>query len=345
MQATIHATRLFAEVVVSARTLLLGTGLAASLTVPLMPASGQESKTYAETPKDIVHLLTGTGHSTSAYLADDMRMVLSSNADFQLLPSITDGDLANIEDILALDFVDLIFSHINVLEYFFETGLEPKIKQKLSYLTKMHNEEFHLLARADISNFSMLNGKKVNIGQNVDVTYITATEIFHQNGVDVIATTSPHLMAYSLLKAGEIDAMAIVDGSPSDLLRLASLDDGVRLLDVPAEGLSKTYVPSRLDNKDYPKLLAPGDSIATVAVPTVLMAYAWPDGSEKRGALDRFIDAFLEALPTLRSRERAFHVKWQEVDLWAPLLGGWQRDPYLIERLNPMKRFKGSGNG
>lgn len=338
-----RASKPIGDIAISLRIFLFGAILASIFNSAFLStsASSQEAKLSSERPGNIIHVLTGTGRSTTAYLADDMRSWFSLSTDIQLLPSIGNGDITNIENILSWNFVDLAFLHYDALMYFADSGVVQNSKEKLVYLTITHNEEFHLLARADISKLSMLEGKKVNIGPNIDGTYITATEIFHRNGISITAMNLPHMEAYRLLKDGEIDAMAIVDGSPSDLLELASLDDGIRLLDVPAEGIGDTYRRTELNNSDYPKLLAPGDSVETIAVPTVLVAYNWPEGSARRLALDKFAEAFMTSLPALRASDREFfHPKWREVDLWGKLPGRWRRDPHMLKLANPMKRFE-----
>lgn len=311
--------------------------------IMLLPAALAEEKKRSDLVLPLaLTVLAGPGLSTSAHLADDLRSALSEWRDFRIFPSIGNGDIANVDDILSRDFVDLAFVQIDTLDYLMNVGVDEGIREKINYIMVAYKAELHLLAKSDIVDLEMLEGKKVNFGPNLEGTYLTATELFANRQIDVTAMTMPHQEAYAMLKSGDIDAMAIVDGKPSKLLEFASLDDGVRLMPVPGTDLTTGYATSTISSQDYPDLLASGDEIETIGVPTVLIAYNWPDDSSRRQALNQFIEALLAQLPALRSHDRGFHPKWRESDIWRRLPDPWQRDPNVLRLLNPMKRFEDS---
>jgi hypothetical protein len=77
--------------------------------------------------------------------------------------------------------------------------------------------------------------------------------------------------------------------------------------------------------KDYPNLIAEGETVDTIAVPAVLAAYNWAPNTDRYRKLSLFVDAFFTKFPTFQNPP--FHPKWKEVSLTAPL-PGWQRLPY-----------------
>jgi len=98
--------------------------------------------------------------------------------------------------------------------------------------------------------------------------------------------------------------------------------------DRPLQG---DYLPASLTAKDYPNLIAEGETVDTIAVPAVLAAYNWAPGSERYRKLSQFVDAFFSKFPTLQNPP--FHPKWKEVSLAAPL-AGWTRLPYAQQWLD-----------
>ena len=303
-------------------------------------ALGQELKANVNALPLPVNIITDTVLSTSAQLADELRSILNDSPDVRLRPLIGDGDVANLHEFMTSDPVDLALVQLDALNYFLDVGLFEGIENKLNYVSTMHAEELHILARSSLTRFDDLNGKRVNVGPSIGGTYLTAAALFDLHEVDIFELRHPHFKALSLLKAREIDAMVVVDGKPSSFLRRASLDDGIRLLSVPGNPLAQNHRPTTINSTDYPNLLATGDEITTIQVPTALIAYNWPEGSAGRRALDSFIQPFLAALATLRSASNsAYHPKWREIDLWSPAPGVWKRDPASLRHLNPLKRF------
>src|SRR3982074_1801660 len=67
-----------------------------------------------------------------------------------------------------------------------------------------------------------------------------------------------------------------------------------------------------------------GETVDTIAVPSVLAAYNWAPNTERRRKLALFVDAFFTKFAALQNPP--FHPKWKEVSLPAPLTG-WNRLP------------------
>ena len=58
-----------------------------------------------------------------------------------------------------------------------------------------------------------------------------------------------------------------------------------------------------------------GERIATIAVPTILVAYSWPQQSERYRRVARLVDHLFSRLKRLQSP--GFDPKWKEVNLRA----------------------------
>ena len=104
--------------------------------------------------------------------------------------------------------------------------------------------------------------------------------------------------------------------------------------------LQSDYLPATLTSKDYPNLILEGETVETIAVPSVLAAYNWAPNTERYRKLTLFVDAFFTKFPALQNPP--FHPKWKEVSLPAPL-ADWTRLPFAQQWLDkhgvePVKR-------
>ena len=127
------------------------------------------------------------------------------------------------------------------------------------------------------------------------------------------------------LKKGELDAVIVVGGKPYVSVTNFNNDGRFHLATVDyAKSLQNDYLPAELTSKDYPNLIPDGETVETIAVPSVLAVYNWPPSTERSRKLARFVDAFFTKFAALQSPP--FHPKWKEVSLTAPL-AGWNRLP------------------
>jgi uncharacterized protein len=238
-----------------------------------------------------------------------------------VLPVIGKGSLQDLVDLKALRGVDLAIVQTDVLDHV-KTQRLLGIENSLTYIAKLYNEEFHLLARSDIHSIADLAGKRVNFGGQGDGTTITGSRLFELLKVKVEATSYGQAMALEKLKSGQIAAMAFVTGKPAPLFSALRAQDGLHFLPVPLKSeIASTYSPARLTAEDYPQLVAQG-AVDTVAVGTVLVvANLVPDSERYRNAAN-FVEAFFTQFPKLL--EAPHHPKWSEVNLAAEL-PGWHR--------------------
>jgi len=255
-------------------------------------------------------------------LLGDLATVIDDGYNMRILPIAGKGSVRAIEDLLLLRGVDIALVQADVLDYYKRSNLFPNIDQRLQYITKLYNEEIHILASKDIESIEGLRGKKVNFGPPSSGSYLTASLVFEKLQINVDAKAEDYQIALERLRQGEIEAWVRVGAKP--LLQMESLPEweGVHFLPVPGSVATGPYAVAQLSSKDYPNLVAEGDVINTIAVGSVMAVYNWPSDSKKRQQLRDFARRFSRSFDRLQGT--AFHPKWREVDLNEDV-PGWNR--------------------
>jgi TRAP-type uncharacterized transport system substrate-binding protein len=210
----------------------------------------------------------------------------------------------------------------DTLEYLEKKGYANNIKKQFTYVTKLYNEEMHVLAPKSINSLAELEGKTVAVDLPNGGTFVTSAIVFERLGIHANFAYIEQRLAFEKLKQGEIDAMIWVQGKPSKFSTTIK-DEDFHLIPVDyAKSLQPDYLPAQLTSDDYPNLIEKGEQIDTIAAPAVLAAYNWTPNTERYRRLARFVDAFFSKIATLQ--QPPFHPKWKEVALHAPL-AGWSR--------------------
>src|SRR3981189_2355614 len=159
----------------------------------------------------------------------------------------------------------------HVLDYAKEQRVYPGIASSLTYITKVHNEELHLLAPPEIKDISALANHKVNVDLRGSGTAITASRLFDLLKLTVSMANDSQDVALDKLRRGEIAALAFVAGKPAPLFLPLKGDDGLHFLAVPInEAITNIYIPARVSAADYPGLVPQDRAVDTVAVGSVL---------------------------------------------------------------------------
>ena len=301
------------------------------LSLALLPLHGAIALAQGEAPPQrssgpevlSVGIMAGDIDGTSARIAADMAAVLDG-PQLRVVPMLGKGAAQNAADILRLRGVDLGIVQSDVLAYLRQDRRLPGIERQLEYVTKLYNEELHVLARG-AGDLKALVGRRVNIGEKGSGSAITATVVFGRLGIAIEPTQYDPALALEKLKTGEIAALLDVSGQPAPLLRELRAEEGWQLLPVPAnEALLETYFPASLTAEAYPGLIRPGRTVETVAIGAVLAAYSWPADSERYRHVARFVDLMFGRFGAFLVPPR--HAKWREVNLSAEL-PGWRRFP------------------
>jgi uncharacterized protein len=281
-----------------------------------------------------VTILASSAASTYTRYVEDIQNVLDDleTGGLRIVPMLGRGGGQNFRDILFLRGIDMGTTDADYLRYFKakDPALYANVEQRIQYVVKLPNAEFHVLAGSGVRSLADLKGRRVNFWKPLSVTAMMAETVFRILGVDVQPTYFDDSMAIDRLRKGEIAAMVRVSGAPhEDYVRLRE-EDGIHLVPLDEAGLSKkqfaelmsSYLPAMLTHEQYPGLIAPGQMVPTVASSIVLAVYNWPQGSERYEKLARFVKSFFDNFEKFADPAR--HPKWREVNL-AATVPGWTR--------------------
>jgi uncharacterized protein len=275
--------------------------------------------------RGVVELETGRATGISVRIAEDLANVIDDGATRRVLPVVGKGALQNISDLDLLHGIDLAIVQDDVLNYARQPNLFPGLENRITYIAKLYNEEFHLLARKDIKTVADLANQKVNVDLRGAGTEITASRLFSLLNVPVAVTNDDQEVALEKLRRGEIAALAFVAGKPAPLFQGLDGRDGLHFLPIPVNpAVTGVYVPTSLTAADYPGLVPSDQPVDTVAVGTVLAAANLQPASERYHNVVNFVDAFFTGFQSLLAP--GHHPKWREVNIAAEL-PGWRRFP------------------
>jgi TRAP-type uncharacterized transport system substrate-binding protein len=275
--------------------------------------------------RGVVELETAGAAGISVHIAEDLANVIDDGATRRVLPIVGKGGVQNLTDLKLLRGIDMAILQTDVLDYARQQNALPGIEYWATYITKLYNEEFHLLARQDAKTVADLVNQKVNVDQRGAGTAITAARLFDLLKIPVTATSDNQEAALDKLRKGEIAAIAFVAGKPAPIFRDLTSNDGLHFLAIPLNpAVTATYVPTRLTAADYPGLVPQDQSVDTVAVGAVLFAANLQQGTDRYRNLVNFVDAFFTGFQSLL--DPGHHPKWREVNITAEL-PGWRRFP------------------
>jgi TRAP transporter TAXI family solute receptor len=278
-----------------------------------------------------VTLISGTIGGTYVQFGADLASVLDDGNKLRVLPIVGRGSVQSVADILFLQGVDLGIVRSDTLDYLERKGFAKDIKKQFTYVTKLYNEEMQMIAPKSIASIKDLNGKRVSVDLPNGGTFVTALTVFERLGIKPQVYYIEQRIAMERLQKGELDAVIVTGGKPYRSVSNFKNDGRFHLARVEwAKPLQNDYLPATLTSKDYPNLIAEGDTVETIAVPAVLAAYNWAPNTDRYRKLTQFVEAFFTKFPTFQNPP--FHPKWKEVSLSAPL-ADWQRLPYAEQWL------------
>jgi uncharacterized protein len=320
-----------------------------SSTIALRPALAESQKraatqsqavanSYEEKKRqanDLVVSVVVSGLScTCARFAEDIRNVVNdlSPNGIRVLPVLGGGGLQNVNDVLFLNNIDMgVVDEDNLrLLKNRDPALYANIEQRVQFITKLYNSEFHVLARDDIKSYDDLRGKKVNFNLKDSQTEVAADTVFNSLNIPVQRSYYDNDDAIKRLIAGDISAMIVLTGAPQSALAKLTKEDGVHFLPLDQESLPghdlhdlfANYLPAEITHEFYPNLVPEGTTVPTIANRALLVTYAWPENSDKYKRVAKFVDAFFGKIDQFNDQAR--HPKWREVNLAADM-PGWVR--------------------
>jgi TRAP transporter TAXI family solute receptor len=311
------------------------------LTFPLQLAQAQSKKAWAsyeeqrrQTNDIAVTVITSGLSCTCARFAEDIRNVVNDLRPdgVRVLPVLGVGGLQNVNDLLFLKGIDLAVVDEDNLRLLKKRDpqLYSNVEQRVQYITKLYNSEFHVLARNDIKTYDDLRGKPVSFNLSDSQTEVTADNIFNALKLDVRRVNYDNDEAIKKLREGDIAAMIVLSGAPQAALAKLKKEDGVHFLALDAESLPNRdlrpilseYLPAEITHEHYPNLIDEGKSVPTIANRALLVAYAAQEDTVRYKRVSKFVREFFGKIDQFHSSAR--HPKWSEVNLSAEI-PGWTR--------------------
>ncbi|WP_019013754.1 TAXI family TRAP transporter solute-binding subunit [Elioraea tepidiphila] len=308
---------------------LLGSALAA---LAAGPAAAQTSwverlsALTAQANQGTVGIMAGGVDGTYIRIAADLMNVLDEGDRMRVIAMLGRGSVQNLRDIVLLRGIDIGIVQSDVLAFARREQLLPGIDRLVQYITKLYDEEIHLLAREDVRSVRDLAGRIVNVDVRGSGTAMTSSLVLEALGVNAQIAHDPQDVALTRLPNGEIGAAVYVAGKPARLYAGIAPGSGLHFVPIPATpALLETYLPSTLSSADYPNLIPAGTEVETIAVGAVMAVYAWQPGTERYRKVARFVHAFTRRFDEFLRPPR--HPKWREVNLAAQVPGWTRFDP------------------
>ncbi|HEX3936795.1 MAG TPA: TAXI family TRAP transporter solute-binding subunit [Xanthobacteraceae bacterium] len=287
-----------------------------------------------------VGIVGGLFTGTYMRLVNDMASALNDGDNLRILPIVSYGAAANLDDLLYLHGVDAAITQSDVFEYFRTVRKTANLDSRVQYITRLPISELHILARDDVHSLADLRGKKVNFGPAGTGASLTGTIVFQRLGITVNQVMIDQSSALQKLKDGEIDAIARVIPKPVDFFSRIPPNSGLHLVNIPFTSMfADHYTLGEFTKQDYPNLLDGKDRIDTIAVPAVLAVFNWPTDTDRYRKVARFVQYLFNNFSKLQ--QPPYHPKWRDVNL-AATVPGWTRFGVAQDMLDRLEKQNGT---
>jgi len=250
--------------------------------------------------------------------AAEISRVVDDGDNLHVLPVVTRGPTENVNSLLYLRGIDAAIINSDVLDEY--KSQVPDIQRRLAYVLNLFPSELHIFVRPEIQSLNDLIGKKVNFNTQGTAAAYSGPLIFSRLGLDVEQTFIPHQVALEQMRKGEMAAVVFITSKPVEAFVRGRWDPGFKFLPVPYDSkLEDYYLPATLEATDYPGLIKQGESVATISVPTALVAFNWTPNSNRYERVARFVDHLFSRIDRLQAP--GFDPKWKSINLAATVPG------------------------
>jgi len=301
------------------------------------PAGVNETEIRDRLNNWTIGLAGGLLEGAPIHFATEIARVVNDGGTMHVLPVVTRGPTENVNDLLYLRGIDAAIINSDSLDEY--KSQVPMIRERISYLISLFPSELHIFVRPEIKSLADLAGKKVNFNTQGTAAAYSGPLIFSRLGVDVDKMFIPHPLALEQMKRGEIAAVVFVTSKPVDAFVKGKWEGGYKFLPVEfGPKFEDYYLATSLESSDYPNLIAKGERIPTISVPTILAAYNWRPSSPRYRKVARFVDELFGRIDKLKAP--GFDPKWKEVDVTSrvPGLDRFQAAQEWLDRANPSKQ-------
>jgi TRAP-type uncharacterized transport system substrate-binding protein len=317
----------------------LQVGTATAQTIPPSIQQGGTDAAIKERKNGwTVGIAGGLIDGTYMRFADELAKVLDDGDNLRIMPIVSYGAASNLEDLIYLRGVDLAITQSDVFEYFRTERKTPGLQNKINYILRLPIAELHILAKTDIQSIEELRGKKVNFGPAGSGSSLTGTIVFQRLGVKVEQVLIDQQSGLQKLQSGELAALVRVVGKPVEFFNRIPPNSGLHLVPIPfTKMFADYYTLGEFDAKDYPSLIAEGQTVNTIAVPAVLAVFNWPKGSDRYRRVERFVERLFAKWDSFQVAPR--HPKWRDVNLAASVPGWtrWSVAEQMFERMRSVR--------
>ena len=251
-------------------------------------------------------------------LATEIARIADDGPNLHVLPIVTRGATENVNSLLYLRGVDMAIINSDVLdEYRIQV---PEVQSRIVYLLNLFPSELHIFVRPEIQSLQDLAGKKVNFNSQGTAAAYSGPIIFSRLGINVDKTFIPHQVALEQMRKGEMAAVVFITSKPVDAFVRGRWDPGFKFLPVKYESkFEDYYLPAVLESAEYPGLIKQGERVSTIAVPTALVAFNWPAGTNRYARVARLVDTLFSRIDRLQAP--GFDPKWKSINLAATVPG------------------------
>jgi uncharacterized protein len=267
-------------------------------------------------------LITGAENGTYHQFGHDLRrLVKPSGINVTVHPS--NGAVDNVFAVSQRRGIQLGIVQSDVLAFVADQAASAavsRVARNVRMVFPLYDEEVHVLGRREITDFDQLAGKRVAIGREGSGTYLTARLLFKRADIvpgELVPLDAGEALGH--LKAGRLDALVYVAGTPVGLLRhQVKAADGLALIPITSPRIRDAYAGVEIPADVYDWQVTP---VRTVAVKAVLISYDLPDAECE--SIGRFAQQVAGGMDWLVKNG---HPKWKQVDLDYALKGWEQYD-------------------
>jgi TRAP-type uncharacterized transport system substrate-binding protein len=255
----------------------------------------------------------------------DLAAVFDDPPKLRVVGIMGRGTAQNLRDLRFLRGVDVALLHSDALDIAKKLPDGADVAKMTSYIARLQDEEMHILAKNEITDVHQLVGKKVNVSLAGSGAAASSANVFERLGIKVQLVNLPERQAEEKLSSGEIDAAVFWDPVPDENVATFKNDGRFHLVPVPYEkSLQSVYYPASIPADAYPGLTPVGQKLETISLNAVVVAYNWPQGSERSSRVARFAQLFLSKFADLQKSGR--DSVWKGIDP-VGVAPGWQRLP------------------
>lgn len=299
------------------------------------PPSTEQEKMNAWT----VGLAAGLLEGAPLRLGAEMARVVDDGPNLHLLPIVTRGATENLNSLLYLRGIDTAIINSDALEEY--RAQLPQIRRKIAYVLNLFPSELHVFVRPEIQSLQDLAGKKVNFNTLGTAAAYSGPLIFSRLGIKSENTFIPHQVALQEMRKGEIAGVVFITSKPVDAFVRGRFEPGFKFLPVQYDSrFEDYYLPATLEAGEYPGLIKAGERVATIAVPTALVAFNWAPRTNRYERVARFVDTLFSRVEKLQGP--GFDAKWKSINL-AATVPGLDRFPAAQEWLDRRAQLQSAG--